>query len=205
MLLDDLCRYNEAGCKPGSFGFWRHILRQAYTHPGLGAVVVFRFGGWVARCRVPIVRQILEIVYQLGYAYARFVLQIEVPRATRIGPGFRIDHYGGILINSQAVVGRNFTASQGLLIGATESGVPTIGDDVHCGVGVKIVGGIILGNCLKIGAGAIVTRSFEGHAVIAGVPARVLRPLAEAPDRSGWVAPAAGAERTAEDEAGPRS
>jgi serine O-acetyltransferase len=187
MILDDLCRYNEAGCRTGSWAFWRHIARQTYTHPGLLAVVIFRFGGWVGRCRAPIVRQLLEVVYQCGYAFARLALQIEVPRGTRIGPGFRIDHYGGILINSQAVIGRNFTVSQGVLVGATESGVPTIGDDVHCGVGAKILGGITLGDCIKIGAGAVVTRSFEGHAVIAGVPARVLRPLHTPPGIRGEI------------------
>lgn len=189
MLLQDLDRYNEARCRPGSLRFWLHMARQAYVHPGLLAVVVFRFGSWLSRCRIPVVRQVLEIAYQFGYAFARFVLQIEVPRGTRIGPGFRIDHYGGILINSMAVIGKNFTVSQGVLVGATESGVPTIGDDVHCGVGAKILGGITIGDCVKIGAGAIVTRSFEGHVVLAGVPARALRRLDEAPDRTGRIAP----------------
>lgn len=190
MLLDDLDRYNETGCRRGSLRFWRTIVRQAYTHPGLIAVVVFRFGGWVKRFRVPLLKQLLEIFYQLLYACVRFGLQIEVPRDTQIGPGFRIDHYSAILINSRAVIGRNFTATQGVLVGETESGAPVIGDDVHCGVGCKIIGGIRLGDCVKIGAGAIVTRSFDGHVVIAGVPARALRKLDRAPERSGWVPPA---------------
>jgi serine O-acetyltransferase len=189
MLLDDLGRYNEYGCRPKSFSFWKHMARQAYTHPGLLAVVVYRYGGWVRRCRIPVVKQICEAYYQILYGWVRFHLQIEVPRDTVIGPGFRIDHYGGILINSQSVIGRNFTATQGLLVGQTETGAPHIGDDVHCGVGCKIIGGIVLGDGIKIGAGAVVTRSFEGNMVIAGVPARMLRKLDGPPRPGGWIPP----------------
>jgi len=190
MLLEDLNRYNEAGCRPKSVRFWLHILRQMYTHPGLFAVVVYRYGGWVRRCRVPVVRQLCELIYQFLYAGARFGLQIELPRDTVIGPGLRIDHYGGILINSQAIIGRNFTLTKGVLVGATETGVPRIGDDVHCGVDCRIIGGITLGNCVKIGTASVVTRSFEGNVVLAGIPARVLRTLDTAPAANGYIPPA---------------
>ena len=46
--------------------------------------------------------------------------------------------------DSRAVIGRNFTLTQGVLLGETESGAPVIGDDVHCGVGCKIIGGILV-------------------------------------------------------------
>ena len=189
LLKLDLIRYNDNRCKPGSFSYWKHIASQAYTHPGMLAVIVFRYGAWVRMCPVPIVKQILNAHYQYLYNGIRFRLQIEIPRDTVIGPGFRVDHYGGILINSQAVVGENFTASKGLLLGQTETGAPIIGDDVNCGVDVKIIGNVRLGSCMKIGAGSVVTKSFEGKVVIAGVPARVLRPLLRAPDTNGWVPP----------------
>lgn len=188
ILREDLERYNEPGVRRGTLRYYSYLLQQAYTHPGLIAVVVFRLGGSVRRCRIPALRQLLELIYQVLYALVRFGLQIEVPRDTNIGPGFRIDHYGSILINSQAMVGRNFTITQGVLVGGSESGNPVIGDDVHCGVGAKIIGGITLGDCIKIGAGAIVTRSFKGNAVLAGVPARVLRVLQTAPTRNGRIA-----------------
>jgi serine O-acetyltransferase len=173
-----------------------HAARQAYAHPGLLAVVVYRYGGWARRCRIPVIRQLCDAYYHTAYNWVRFRLQIEVPRDTAIGPGFRIDHYGGILINSQARIGRNFTVSQGVLVGGTETGAPQIGDDVHCGVGSKIIGGITLGDCIKIGAGAVVTRSFAGHVVIAGVPARVLRELEAPPTATGWIPPAEPAEKS---------
>ncbi len=187
VLLEDLSRYNDERHVPNSLKYWKHIVRQAYTHPGLLAVVVFRYGGWVRKCRIPILKQIMEAYYHLAYNWVRFRLQIEIPRDTTIGPGFRVDHYGCILINSQSTIGRNVTISQGVLLGGTETGAPTIGSDINCGVGVKIIGAIVLGDCMKIGAGSIVTKSFEGGQIIAGVPARVLRPLLRCPEPNGWV------------------
>ena len=190
LLKRDLLRYNDNQSVPGTFGYWKHILGQAYTHPGMMAVIVFRYGGWVRNCPIPILKQLLNAHYQYLYNFIRFRFQMEIPRDTVIGPGFRMDHYGGTLINSQAVIGKNFTASKGLLIGQTETGAPILGDDINCGVDVKIIGNIRLGSCMKIGAGSVVTRTFEGRAIIAGVPAKVLRPLLRAPDANGWVPPA---------------
>ncbi|MFN0146281.1 MAG: serine O-acetyltransferase [Dehalococcoidia bacterium] len=190
MLWEDLERYNEAGHRRGSLAFWKQIAAQAYTHPGLLAVAVYRYGRWVRGVRVPGLRQLLDLAYHLLYSFARFGLQVELPRDFTAGPGLRVDHYGGVLATSGAVVGRNFTMSQGVLLGSTESGAPRIGDDVHCGVGTKIIGGIELGDCIKIGTGSVVTKSFPGHAVIAGVPARFLRPLTVPPQPNGWIPPA---------------
>ena len=189
LLKQDLLRYNDLRCKPGTIAYWKHIIRQGYTHPGMLAVIVYRYGGWVRTFRIPVAKQILDAHYQYLYNCIRFKLQIEIPRDTIIGPGLRVDHYGGILMNSQAIIGRNFTASQGLLLGQTETGAPVIGDDINCGVGVKIIGNVRLGSCMKIGAGSVVTKSFEGKMIIAGVPAKVLRPLLRAPEANGWIPP----------------
>jgi len=50
----------------------------------------------------------------------------------------------------------------------------------HCWIGMNavILPGVVLGPYTTVGAGAVVTRSFpEGHCVIAGNPARLLRRL----------------------------
>lgn len=53
-----------------------------------------------------------------------------------------------------------------------------IGCDCWIGMNAVILPGVILGPHTTVGAGAIVTKSFEdGHCVIAGNPARVIRKL----------------------------
>ena len=171
----DMCRYAWQQ-KPWTFGFIKTLFREAYIHPGLLAVVVYRYGQWVQFCcRVPVVKQICELLYYLLFMRVRTRLQIEVPRTAAIDGGFRIDHFGGIIINSQFICGKNLTITHGILIGQTDSGVPQLGNGVSLGVGAKIIGGITLGDNVMVGAGSVVTKSFSENSVIAGVPARLLR------------------------------
>jgi len=52
-----------------------------------------------------------------------------------------------------------------------------IGDNVWIGDNVTILPGVTLGNNVIVGANAVVTKSFPDNAVIAGVPAKVLKML----------------------------
>ena len=54
----------------------------------------------------------------------------------------------------------------------------TIGNDVWIGANVTILAGVEIGRRTIIAAGAVVKKSFpDGHVVIGGVPARVLKTL----------------------------
>lgn len=51
----------------------------------------------------------------------------------------------------------------------------TVGNDVWMGVRAMIMGGVTIGDGAVIGAGAIVTKDVPPYAVVAGVPAKVIR------------------------------
>jgi serine O-acetyltransferase len=178
----DMQRYAGTRARPWSLGFLRKLGGATYEHPGLLAIVVYRYGQWVCfRCKMPIVRQLLDLPYYYGFFWVRTRLQIELPRSTCIDAGLRIDHFGSILVNCQFIAGKNLTITHGVLIGQTDTGVPRCGDNVAIGAGAKVIGGITLGDSVQVGAGAVVTKSFPDNAVIAGVPARLLRFRAPAP------------------------
>ncbi len=174
-LTADLRRYCSEE-KPWSPGFVRCLLKQTYMHPGLMAIVVYRFGRWtLLHNRVPGLRQAFTLLYGMLFLAVRLILHIEIPRSIPIGPGLRIDHFGGIIINSQAAIGANLTMTHGVIIGQNDTGIPTLKDNIGLGIGSKIIGGIILENNVIVGAGAVVTKSFPAYAIVAGVPAKLLR------------------------------
>ncbi len=108
----------------------------------------------------------------------RYKLGISIPFTTKIGPGFYIGHFGGLIVNADCCIGRNCNISQGVTIGISNRGArrgcPRVGNNVYIGPGAKIIGSIMVGNDVAIGANAVVTRDVPDHTVVAGVPAREL-------------------------------
>ena len=60
------------------------------------------------------------------------------------------------------------------LQGFTEKGI-TIEDDVWLGAGSKILDGVKIGKGAVIGAGSVVTKNVPSYAVVAGVPAKIIK------------------------------
>lgn len=90
--------------------------------------------------------------------------------------GLSIAHYGSIIVNPNARIGKNCRIHVGVNIGANKNAedVPIIGDNVYIGPGAKIFGKIKIGDNVKIGANSVVNKDFQGNVVIAGVPAKII-------------------------------
>ena len=91
--------------------------------------------------------------------------------------GLRINHYGLIVVNSEAKIGEWCDIHQGVNIGQNieKGSVPILGNNIWIGPGAKIFGKIMIGDNTMIGANAVVSKSFEeGNCRIAGNPAKVI-------------------------------
>lgn len=96
---------------------------------------------------------------------------------------------GGVTIGSRVGIGPKvsvLTSRHGeegravaVLFSNLEFGPVTIEDDCDIGLGAIILPGVRIGRGAQVGAGAVVTNDVPAYAVVAGVPARVLR---ERPD-----------------------
>lgn len=101
-----------------------------------------------------------------------------IGRGASFGKNFVILHSVGIVVNSKVVGGDDITLESGVVIGEEKQGCPTLGDNIFIGSGAKLFGSIHLGNNVKVGANAVVNRSFPDNTVIGGVPAELLRHVA---------------------------
>ena len=89
--------------------------------------------------------------------------------------GLKIMHIGPIIVNINAVVGKNCSIHicTAIAAGGHNSDSPKIGDNVVIGIGAKIIGGVNVPNGTAVGANAVVNKSFlEENIAIAGVPAK---------------------------------
>lgn len=103
---------------------------------------------------------------------------IQIPVGTKIGKGMRILHFGAIVVNPNAVIGKNFNIAQGVLIGYSEgkkAGVPTIGNNVYCGANSIIIGGIRIGNDVLIAPGAFVNFDVPDYSIVIGNPGKIIQ------------------------------
>lgn len=90
---------------------------------------------------------------------------ITIGRRVGIGPGVRM------ITSVHAEAGRQVP----VLFSPVETAPIVIEDDADIGVGAIVLPGVTIGRGAIVGAGAVVTRSVPPYAVVAGVPARVLR------------------------------
>jgi serine O-acetyltransferase len=140
------------------FIFWMRVM----------AFVTTASPGW--RALYPVAR--------LMYRRYTFKFGISIPYETRVGSGFYIGHFGGIVVTPGATIGKNCNLSQGVTIGQVnrgpKKGTPTIGDNVYIGPGAKVLGKITVGDNVAIGANAVVVKDVPHNAVVGGVPARII-------------------------------
>lgn len=72
----------------------------------------------------------------------------------------------GIIISHNAVIGYDCKIFHQVTIGEGRGGAPKIGNHVLIGAGAKIIGGIHIGNNVKIAAGCVVMQDITDNAVV---------------------------------------
>jgi serine acetyltransferase len=79
-------------------------------------------------------------------------------------------HPYGIVVHSLSRLGKNVTLMQQVTLGSKDGSrqAPILGDNVFCGAGSRVLGGITVGAGAIIGANAVVTRDVPPGATVVG-------------------------------------
>jgi serine O-acetyltransferase len=151
-------------------------LEVILTYAGFHALLAYRISHRLKAMGIPFLPRAIS---QL----ARWLTGVEIHPSARIGTGFFIDHGMGVVIGETAEIGDYVTLFQGVTLGGTgkERGKrhPTLGNHVVVGAGAKILGGITIGDNVKIGANSVVLKSVAANSTVIGVPGRVIKSQGE--------------------------
>lgn len=115
-----------------------------------------------------------------------WLLGVELPPETEVGPELRLLHPQAIVVNGASRIGARCILRASTTLGnvmhadGSDTASPTLGDDVELGVGVIVVGPVTIGDGARVGAGAVVIRDVPAGAVAVGNPARVLERSSDA-------------------------
>ncbi|QLE57480.1 serine O-acetyltransferase [Nostoc sp. TCL26-01] len=166
MLLTDLRTIYERD--PAA----RNLLEVLFCYPGLQALLLHRLAHWLYQMGVPFVPRLISHI-------SRFLTGIEIHPGASIGEGVFIDHGMGVVIGETAIVGDYALIYQGVTLGGTgkETGKrhPTLGAHVVVGAGAKVLGNIVIGDRVRIGAGSVILRDVPSNTTVVGIPGRVIR------------------------------
>jgi serine O-acetyltransferase len=110
----------------------------------------------------------------LRHRFWAIVTGADVPLNSEIEGGLMLPHPNGVVIHPEARVGPNCILFQQVTLGTgPKPGLPKLGGHVEVGPGAKILGGVLIGDHVLVGANAVVVSDVPEGSVVAGVPAVV--------------------------------
>ena len=170
LILSDYRKYKKYGAN----GFVIVFLTQ-----GFWAQFQYRIAHFLdQKVRIQPFRILVMLPMYVWQKGIEVMTGISIPAAAQIGHSFYIAHFGGIILNSNTIIGHNCNISQGVTIGVSglgdKRGVPVIGNNVYIGANAVIAGKISVSDNSLIGACSLVSSDVPEKGVVVGVPAAVV-------------------------------
>jgi len=157
----------------------KSILSIILTYPGVKAIFFHNISHFFYVAGFDLVARIISQA-------TRFFTGIEIHPGAKIGKNLFIDHGMGVVIGETSEIGDNVTIYHAVTLCGISPSInsndqrnekrhPTIGDDVVVGSGAQIIGPVVVGNCARIAANAVVVNDVAENTTMVGVPAKAIR------------------------------
>ncbi len=166
----DLTQYRKNGAFPRSRWRWWDGLQ----FPLIAWQRTLRKTEYVANTRTGKIWRPYVLLWKARFLRKSMRLNLEIPLNV-FGPGLTVAHYANIVVNADARVGANCRIHPGACVGDSKDKCPMIGDDVYIGNGAIIIGGVRVGNRVKIGPHALVRESIEDGDIVVGTMGKKVR------------------------------
>lgn len=158
--------YRESGKWLSTFGIWKKCI-----NPNLHYLYLFRKAQKHQKKTISgVFWKFLLRHYQIKYGF-------QIYPETQIGEGLYLGHWGALVINPKAKIGKNCNIAQGVTIGqqnrGKNEGYPVIGDEVWIGPNAVIVGSVSIGNNVLIAPNAYVNFDVPENSMVMGNPGKI--------------------------------
>jgi len=176
------------GVRPEDQTFFRKRVTPLLEF-GTFATIVYRFGSWAYKVKVPVIRQLLILLYLFINVFCMAVTGIHIARENDIGPGLVIHNFSGILILAKKIGHSCTLTHQVSIMNVRGVGRATIGNNCYFGPGCKVLGAVTIGDNVVVSANSVVVTDIPSGATVMGVPARVISREATSPYLKNPVVP----------------
>ena len=174
-LRSDLARAyyltSEGRNHSGGVKLWSGLLS-----PRFAPVLIYRLSYFFCLSKFKFFSKIFTLLNLVFFG-------IEISPRCYIGRGLYFPHTSGTVIGAWEI-GENAVIFQGVTLGAKEADFsykielrPVLGKNVVVGAGSKILGGVHIGDNVKIGANAVVIRDVPGGCMAVGIPAKIIEKI----------------------------
>ncbi|MCA1780339.1 MAG: hypothetical protein LC637_13470, partial [Xanthomonadaceae bacterium] len=126
-----------------------------------------------------LVTGVLKLAYRFMNFFVEVLFGISISTNSRIGRGFYIGHFGGIVVHGD--LGEGCSIGQGVTIGSRgagrSDGYPSIGKRVYLGAGAMVIGRVHVGDDVVVGANTVVVTDIPAGCRVVSAAVRILPPV----------------------------